>query len=83
MTDYYTQMDDARAMGREYAEAGISYGQTEPEDYPLSGEWAGAITVDDIVAALGADPECIENYEREDVADYWEDGYRSAAWPGN
>lgn len=79
--DYYAQLDKAKAMGRKYADACIELGQTAPDDAPLSGEWAGAITLDYIIRALGGDPDSIEDFERTDVADHWEDGYLSAPWP--
>ena len=80
--DYFETLDAARDMGREYAENGIAAGETEPDDAPLSGEWAGALLPEDIIRALGADPDEIEWFERVDVLDHWEDGYYSAAWPG-
>lgn len=79
--DWFETLDRAKALGREYADNGIAGGQTAPEESPLSGEWAGAITPKDIVAQLGGDIEKTEHFEVEQILDYWEDGYNSAEWP--
>ena len=81
MTPYFDALDKARAMGREYAENGIAAGDTEPDESPLSGEWAGAVTVRDIFDALGGDFDSADEWEHTDVADHWEAGYYSAPWP--
>lgn len=79
---YYDDLNKAKALGLEYANNGIAAGDTSPEESPLSGEWAGAVTVDDIARMLGVvDPATLDDFEREDIADYWEDGYFSANWP--
>jgi len=81
MSDYLNDLNRAKALGLEYANNGIAAGEQAPQDSPLSGEWADGITVRDIFVQLGADYDKAEDFERTDVADSWEDGYRSAAWP--
>jgi hypothetical protein len=79
---YYSDLDAAKALGREYAENGIAAGEFRPAESPLSGEWAGGPTVEDIARTLGvSDPSKLEDFELTDIADYWEDGYNSADWP--
>jgi hypothetical protein len=80
--DWFETLDKAREMGREYADNGIAAGDREPDDAPLSGEWAGAILPDDVIRGLGGDPETIEDFERDDILSFWEDGYFGADWPG-
>jgi len=79
--DWYSMLDRAKALGLEYATNGISGGETEPEESPLSGEWADRITPKDVVAQLGGDIEKLEHFEIEDILNFWEDGYNSAPWP--
>lgn len=79
--DWYAMLDRAKALGLEYATNGIAGGETEPEESPLSGEWAGSLTPKDVVAQLGGDIEKLEDWEVTDILDHWEDGYNSAAWP--
>ena len=83
--DWFETLDKARQMGREYAINVINGGQTEPEETPLSGEWAGAISPRDIVRELAGDDaeafERLESWELTDILDHWEDGYNSAPWP--
>lgn len=82
MTSYYEDLDRARALGLAYATTGIEGGEFRPAESPLSGEWAGSITVEDIARELGVtDPSTLEEFEHTDIADAWEDGYRSADWP--
>lgn len=80
---WFEILDRAKAMGREYADNGIAGGQTEPEESPLSGEWAGAITPKDVVERLGGDYDKLDSFEVDDILSFWEDGYNSAEWPGN
>lgn len=79
--DWFETLDRAKALGREYADNGIAGGDTSPEESPLSGEWAGAVTPADVVRQLGGDPDTLEEWEVTDICDHWEDGYRSAPWP--
>lgn len=79
--DWFAMLDRAKALGREYADNGIAGGDTAPEESPLSGEWAGAITPKDVVAQLGGNIETLEHFEVEDILSHWEDGYNSADWP--
>lgn len=82
MSDYYSDLDRAKALGLVYANNGIEAGQFRPDESPLSGEWADGLTVEDIARQLGVtDPSKLEEFELTDIADYWEDGYRSADWP--
>lgn len=78
--DWFETLDKARELGREYAEAGIAGGETVPEESPLSGEWADRITPNDVIVSLGGDPYEIEDFERDDLLSFWEDGYLSASW---
>lgn len=79
---YYGDLDRAKALGLEYATNGIEAGEFRPAESPLSGEWAGGVTVEDIARMLGvSDPSALEDFERTDIADHWEDGYNSADWP--
>mgnify|MGYP000471649478 CR=1 FL=1 len=82
LPDWYATLDQAKALGLEYANNGIAAGEREPDDSPLSGEWAGAITPNDLIRMLGGDPASCEEWEISDVCDHWEDGYHSADWPG-
>lgn len=83
--DWFETLDKARSMGREYAINGIAGGQTAPEDAPLSGEWAGAISPRDIITELaGGDAgafDRLDAWEVADLLDAWEDGYNGAPWP--
>jgi hypothetical protein len=81
MSDWFADLDRAKALGLEYAQNGIAGGQRSPEDSPLSGEWADGITPNDIIVQLGGDPSKLEDWEIQDVCDNWEDGYLSAEWP--
>ena len=78
---WYEMLDRARALGLEYATNGIAGGERAPEESPLSGEWAGAISPRDIVGQLGGDYSKLEDFEVSDICDSWEDGYNSADWP--
>lgn len=84
MSDYYAQLDAAKAYGLEYANNGIAAGERLPEDSPLSGEWAGAITWQDIARHVAPDVDLdkVEDFEITDLCDHWESGYLSANWPG-
>lgn len=83
--DWYSMLDRAKALGKAYAENGIAGGETEPEDAPLSGEFAGSISPRDIVTELaGGDADAygrLADFEVDDILNHWEDGYNSAAWP--
>lgn len=81
--NYFTDLDSAKALGLEYATNGITAGDTEPLDSPLSGEWADGPTVRDIFQQLGWNYSKATDWELTDVADHWEDGYNSAQWPVN
>jgi hypothetical protein len=81
MTDYYSDLDRAKALGLEYATNGIAGGEFRPQESPLSAEWAGSLTVQDIARMLGANPDRLEGFEFDDIASYWEDGYNSAECP--
>lgn len=65
--------------GRRHAEYQIASGWTEPEDAPLSGEWAGSPTPDSIVHQYG--PANPDYWEFDTAADDFEAGYFSAPWP--
>lgn len=78
---WFEMLDRAKANGRQYAENGIAGGDRQPEDSPLSGEWAGAILPKDVVSELGGDIDTLEGWEVTDILDHWEDGYNSADWP--
>jgi hypothetical protein len=84
MPDYYEQLDQAKALGLEYATNGIEAGEIEPIESPLSEEWADAITrLDVFKQVVGRGPTFAElSFEVDDLADHWEDGYNSAPWPG-
>ena len=47
--DWFEQVAKAKANGREYADNGIAAGEQVPQESPLSGEWAGALTPRDVV----------------------------------
>jgi hypothetical protein len=82
--DWNEQLAKAKANGREYAENGIAAGERSPQESPLSGEWAGAITPRDVVEmAVGSDTayHSAEGWESNELCDAWEDGYYSAPWP--
>lgn len=82
--DWYTMLDKAKALGREYAENGIAGGETEPEESPLSGEFADRIKPRDIIEQLSGDRKAMDglaDFEIQDILDHWEDGYNSAPWP--
>lgn len=81
MSDYYNDLDRASELGRKYAESAIASGQMEPHMDPLNGEWAGDISPADIAEQLGANYDMLEDFERDDIADHWEDGYQKADWP--
>jgi hypothetical protein len=81
--DWFEQLAKAKANGREYADNGIAAGERFPQESPLSGEWAGAITPRDVVnmaAGEGAFDNA-QDFEVTDLCDAWEDGYNSAPWP--
>lgn len=83
MSDWFEQLAKAKANGREYADNGIAAGEQSPQESPLSGEWAGALTPRDVVEMV-AGPGTFDNaYDSEvtDLCDAWEDGYLSAPWP--
>lgn len=86
MSDYYADMERAKALGLEYATNGIEAGQFRPDESPLSGEWSGTLTVADIYEQITghAYPDVMDDDYgtiMSDLADYWEDGYNSAQWP--
>lgn len=83
MTDYYADLDRIRAAGLEYANNGIAAGETAPDDAPFSGEWAHGLIGQDALDAAGISAvfDDLDDFERDDVLDAWEDGYRSADWP--
>jgi hypothetical protein len=78
---WFEMLDRAKALGLEYANNGIAAGDRQPDDAPLSGEWAGAILPKDVVEQLGGDFDTLEGWEVADILDHWEDGYNSAEWP--
>lgn len=81
--EWNEQLAKAKANGREYADNGIAAGQRTPDESPLSGEWAGALTPKDVVE-MAAGPGTFDNaqdYEVTELCDAWEDGYLSAEWP--
>jgi len=82
--DWTEQLAKARSNGLEYATNGIAGGEKAPAESPLSGEWAGALTPRDVVnMACGFDAfETAEEWAVTELCDAWEDGYRSAPWPG-
>ena len=82
--EWNEQLAKAKANGREYADNGIAAGEKFPQDSPLSGEWAGAITPKDVVEmACGPQTYPIEqDWAITELCDAWEDGYNSAPWPG-
>jgi hypothetical protein len=47
--DWFEQLAKAKSNGLEYATNGIAAGEVSPQESPLSGEWAGAITPRDVV----------------------------------
>lgn len=47
--NWFEQLAKAKANGLEYATNGIAQGERAPQESPLSGEWAGAITPRDVV----------------------------------
>lgn len=80
--DWFEQVAKAKANGREYAENGIAAGQRTPDESPLSGEWAGALTPRDVVE-MAAGPgtfDGAQDFEVTELCDAWEDGYLSAPW---
>ncbi len=81
--DYYETLDAAKALGRVYADNSIEAGQFRPDDAPFSGEWAGGLEGQDILDKLGITRpwDTLEDFEQEDLMDYWENGYLSADWP--
>ena len=83
MTDYYSDLDRIRAAGLEYALNGIAAGGTEPEEALFSGEWADGLTGQDALdnAGIRATFADLDDFDRTDVLDYFEDGYNSAPWP--
>lgn len=81
---WFDVLDKAKALGLEYANNGIAGGETKPEESPLSGEHAGAISPRDIVEQLTGNRHMIDNlegFEVQDILDHWEDGYNAAPWP--
>lgn len=83
--DWFEQLAKAKDNGLAYAMAGIMQGETVPQDSPLSGEWAGALTPRDVVEGA-AGPGTFENaqeWEVTELCDSWEDGYNGAPWPGD
>jgi hypothetical protein len=83
--DWFEQVNKAKANGREYADNGIAAGEKFPQESPLSGEWAGALTPRDVVEmACGPQTYPIaQDWAIEELCDAWEDGYNSAEWPGD
>jgi hypothetical protein len=81
--DWFEQLAKAKANGREYADNGIAAGEQHPQESPLSGEWAGALTPRDVVEmACGPQTYPIaQDWAIEELCDAWEDGYNSAPWP--
>jgi hypothetical protein len=82
--EWNEQLAQAKANGREYADNGIAAGERFPQESPLSGEWAGALTPRDVVEmACGPQTYPIaQDWAIEELCDSWEDGYNSAEWPG-
>lgn len=83
MSDYYSQLDAIRAAGLEYANNSLANGDTEPMEAPFSGEWADGLTGQDVLDMAGIEATFseLEEFERFDILDYWEDGYYRAEWP--
>lgn len=73
------QFDAAHALGTTKAQAEIADGATNGREAPLSGEWAGDITLDEISRAVGFTATDIFNDELSDALDElgnaWERGY--------
>lgn len=84
MSDWFEQLAKAKANGREYADNGISAGEKFPVEYPLSGEWAGAVTPRDVVTMVAGEGafDNAEGWEVTELCDAWEEGYLNAEWPG-
>lgn len=81
---WFEILDKAKVLGREYADNGIAGGETTPEESPLSGEFADRISPRDIVEQLSGNRNMIDNledFEVQDILNFWEDGYNSAPWP--
>jgi hypothetical protein len=71
-----TQFEQATNHGIEYALGEIANGNAEPQDGPLSGEWADGLTPQMVARNVGYtddDGEAIT-----ELADAWEGGYNSA-----
>lgn len=75
------QLDRARNHGVEYAAAEIANGNEQPQDSPLSGEWADGMTPRKVANNVGyfedlsAHGEAYLENESE-LADAWEMGYQ-------
>lgn len=92
MSDYYEQLDAIKKAGYQHGVDHITNGATAPRPFLFSGEWVDGLTGQDAIRyAWALKPELFHNgaprydelddYEQEDVLDYFEDGYHSAPWP--
>lgn len=83
MSDYYSDLQAIRAAGLQHAVDHMANGTTAPEESLFSGEWADGLTGQDALDYAGIDARFndLEDFERTDVMDSFEDGYLSAEWP--
>lgn len=71
-----TMYDEAQRLGTEFALDQMNGGQIEPDETPLSGEWAGGITRASVLTSIGA--ATVDDESIEWLLDTWETAYFSA-----
>ena len=70
------QFDQASTLGTEYALQEKAGGRTEPQESPLSGEWADGIVPRDIARNVGfADVDSNFGEALDELANAWENAY--------